>query len=119
MEKLVTIQKRNKLNAVYRFGDVGPGNAFHMYKVFRTDAPVEVESITFQKGPREGENSQTGVLDVDLLEIVRDRLKCFQSGDYACRENGRALTHIEEALLWLNKRTEDRTERGVLGTEEK
>lgn len=118
MEKLVTIQKRNKLNEVYRFGDVGPGNAFHRYKVFRTDACVEVGSITFQKGPREGENSQSGVLDVDLLEIVRDRLIGFQSGDFSTRENAIALTHIEEALLWLNKRVEDRAERGVLGKSE-
>jgi hypothetical protein len=57
-----------------------------------------------------------GVLDVDLLEIVRDRLKAFQTGDYATRENACAITHIEEALMWMNKRVEDRAERGVLGT---
>ncbi len=56
------------------------------------------------------------MLDCDLLEIVRDRLKCFQEGDYRCRENAIALTHIEEALLWMNKRVEDRAERNVLGT---
>ena len=60
-----------------------------------------------------------GVLDVDLLEIVRDRLKCFQSGEFATRENACALTHIEEALMWMNKRKEDRAERGVLGTYQK
>ena len=27
-----------------------------------------------------------------------------------------SLTHIEEALMWMNKRAEDRAERGVLGT---
>ena len=30
-----------------------------------------------------------------------------------------ALTHIEEALLWMNKRADDRAERNVLGTMEK
>lgn len=30
-----------------------------------------------------------------------------------------ALMHIEEALLWLNKRVEDRIERNVLGTNKK
>ena len=29
------------------------------------------------------------------------------------------LTHIEEALMWMNKRVEDRAERGVLGTNAK
>ena len=41
----------------------------------------------------------------------------FQAGPYACRENAEALTHIEEALMWLNKRVEDRAQRGVLGTD--
>ena len=54
-----------------------------------------------------------------ILEIVRDRLKGFQSGPMATRENACALTHIEEALMWMNKRVEDRIERGVLGTMEK
>jgi hypothetical protein len=56
------------------------------------------------------------VLDTDLLEIVRHRLQCFQEGDFKTRENAIALTHIEEALLWMNKRVEDRIERNVLGT---
>ena len=30
-----------------------------------------------------------------------------------------ALTHIEEALMWLNRRVEDRIERNVLGTDTK
>jgi hypothetical protein len=53
------------------------------------------------------------------LEIVRDRLQGFQSGEFACRENAIALTHLEECLLWMNKRVEDRAERGVLGTSNK
>ena len=121
MEKLNTIQKRDKLNEVFREGDVGPGGAYHHYSVDlnRNGTPIGRDHIKFQTGPRNVEGSTHGVLDVDLLEIVRDRLMCFQSGDYACRENAIALTHIEEALLWLNKRVEDRAERGVLGTEEK
>lgn len=124
MEKLTTIQKRNNLNKVYRVGDVGPGGAYHSYMVV-FPAPMGEKPLTprknimFQKGSRNDPDSQSGVLDVDLLEIVRDRLRCFQAGEYACRENALALTHIEEALLWMNKRVEDRAERNVLGTYEK
>ena len=32
-----------------------------------------------------------------------------------CRENSIAITKLEEALMWLRKRTEDREERGVEG----
>lgn len=120
---LSTIQKRNNLNSVHRIGDPGPGGAYHDYEVHMTIDPETglefIWHIAFQKGPRNETGSEHGVLDTDLLEIVRDRLKCFQSGEFACRENACALTHIEEALMWMNKRVEDRAERGVLGTTEK
>ena len=122
MEKLSTIQKRENLNDVWRKVDIGPGGAHHHYIIFHGLDPERDEvrtDIKFQKGPRYDDNSIGGVLDCDLLEIVRDRLKSFQSGPYSTRENACALTHIEEALMWMNKRVEDRIERGVLGTIEK
>ena len=123
MEKLSTIQKRENLNVVCRTTDVGPGGAYHYYQIrFKNEENPEIMvacELTFQKGPRKDPHSIQGILDTDLLEIVRDRLNCFQSGDYATRENAIALTHIEEALLWMNKRVEDRIERNVLGTYEK
>lgn len=114
---LDTIQKHNNLNQVYAVDEPGAGNANHTYEVcIQGD---EVTTIQFQHGPRLEPNSTLGVLDVDLLEIVRDRLKGFQSGEFSTRENAIALTHIEEALLWMNKRVEDRAARGVLGTNNK
>lgn len=118
MRELSTIQKREKLNRVFAIDSPGPGNANHEYLI-ATDgdslAPKEIK-IIFQKGPRKNEDSIQGVIDTDLLEIVRDRLKGFQSGEYSSRENAVALTHIEDALLWLNRRVEDRIERNVFGT---
>lgn len=121
--KLNTIQKRNKLNEVYRSGDPGPGGAYHDYDIYRAEDDVEtgepIMVIQFQKGARKEPAARHGVLDTDLLEIVRDRLACFQAGEFATRENACALHHIEEALMWMNKRTEDRVERRVLGTYQK
>ena len=68
-----------------------------------------------QCGSRKEENSIHGVIDSDLLEIVRDRLKSFQAGPFASEYNAKALEHVEEALMWLNRRVEDRIERNVLG----
>ena len=115
---LDTIQKRHNLNKVYAVDgeSVGEDGANHAYLILCDDEPV---LVYFQKGPRKEENSTRGILDVDLLEIVRDRLKGFQSGKFSCRENACALTHIEEALMWMNKRVEDRAARNVLGTNEK
>lgn len=124
MEELSTIQKREKLNVVCREGEPGPGGALHDYVIYKAEqapgTPREaVGCILFQRGARKDPEARNGVLDTDLLEIVRDRLKAFQAGEFATRENACALTHIEEALLWMNKRVEDRIERNVLGTMEK
>lgn len=122
MEKLSTIQKREKLNDVYAVGEKGNGGAYHEYDITfdkYNNGYISTNKIIFQNGPRKDSNSIHGVLDTDLLEIVRHRLQCFQQGEFATRENAIALTHIEEALLWMNKRVEDRIERNVLGTNNK
>lgn len=125
MRELNTIQKREKLNRVYAIDEKGNGGANHRYEI---DCPLgetngfphsNVTIIQFQNGARKLHDSVHGVLDTDLLEIVRDRLKGFQSGEFATRENALALTHIEEALMWMNRRVEDRIERNVLGTNNK
>ena len=43
----------------------------------------------------------------------------FQQGPYPSYETAQALYHVEGALMWLNRRVEDRATRGVLGTETK
>ena len=111
------IQRRNNLNTVVYEDVEGPGGGRHHYAVER-DGKVLCD-IQFQNGPRNEEGSTPGVVEGDLLEIVRSRLQFFQAGQYASRENAVALTKIEEALMWINKRAEDRAERGVLGTMQK
>lgn len=123
MRELNTIQKREKLNRVFASDEAGAGNANHEYEIYPAESFGEDSEpfavIQLQHGPRKSPDSVHGVLDTDLLEIVRDRLKGFQSGEFSCRENACALTHIEEALMWMNRRVEDRIERQVLGTNNK
>ena len=101
-------------------------NTDGIYQVYRADDNPDImgehhclATIEFQNGARNLPDSISGVLDTDLLEIVRDRLKSFQSGQFSCRENAVALTHVEEALMWMNRRVEERAERKVLGTDNK
>jgi len=54
-----------------------------------------------------------------LLAVIIDRLQCFQAGPYKCRENAIALTHLEDAMHWLQHRTRERMARGVEGTMQK
>lgn len=119
MEKLNTIQKREKLNEVLITDEKGPGGANHRYQIIalqpNSKGIVHMCTIQFQKGARK-EESQHGVIDSDLLEIIRHRLQCFQEGPFSSEYNEKALEHIELALMYMNRRVEDRIERNVLGT---
>lgn len=85
-------------------------------QVIATIAPAyKLQEISFQDGPIK-ESGVNGIMNEDLIAIVIDRMQGFQSGDYKCRENAIAITKLEEALLWLRKRTTDRERRGVEGT---
>jgi hypothetical protein len=124
MRVLTTVQKREKLNEVFAVDEPGNGGANHEYKIFKKDKnPAQTDllcNIQFQNGARKEElTSIPGVLDTDLLEVVRDRLGAFQSGPFSSEYNEKALEHIELALMYMNRRVEDRIERNVLGTNQK
>lgn len=128
MEKLTTIQQREKLNDVYAAGEKGNGGAYHRYLICKKDELAwtignnsvgTLADISFQNGARKDQNSIHGVLDSDLLEIVKHRLECFQEGEFSSKYNERALHHVTEALRWMNQRVEDRIARNVLGTNNK
>ena len=125
LRQLDTVQTQEKLNDVYSISGANePGGASHQYVVVRAGGSIEnpndcIAQILYQKGPRNEEGSTPGVLDCDLLEMVKDRLEGFQSGPFASEYNEQALTHIKEALYWMNKRVEDRIARNVLGKNEK
>jgi hypothetical protein len=99
----------------------GAGGANHVYEVtgfIDTSAPIAGPGkavIRFQNGPI-NENGVNGLTQEVLLAIVADRLRSFQAGKFACRENGEALIKIEEAQQWLHARTRGRMVRGVEGT---
>lgn len=111
--------------------EVGAGGANHAYSIRgfniitndswdeRYDNETEhVLNIFFQNGPI-NEKGVNGVTQEALIAICIDRLQAFQAGPYACRENAIALTKLEEAQMWLQKRTRDRMARGVEGTHQK
>ncbi len=95
----------------------GAGGACHDYVVVTNPKGPNTDTmrLTFQNGPIK-EVGTNGLTQEVLLAIVVDRLRSFQSGPYACRENALALTKIEEAVHWLHSRTRARVARGVEGT---
>jgi hypothetical protein len=107
----------------------GAGGANHLYMiegfdtttnpscpfVKRHGSPARHTTILFQNGPI-GAGDVNGITHEVLLSIVCDRLRSFQAGPFASRENALALTKIEEAQHWLLHRTRARMARGVEGT---
>ncbi len=93
------------------------GGASHLYNVqLRTEnTGFSAALIKFQQGPVK-EVGVNGLSEEALIAIIIDRLRGWQKGPYSCRENACALTHFEEGLMWLHKRTLNREARGVEGT---
>lgn len=90
----------------------GAGGANHEYRIGDRDG--DLASVSFQNGPI-AEAGVNGVTHEALLAIVIDRLRSFQAGPFACRENALAITAAEEALFRLQSRTVNRLRRGVEG----
>lgn len=73
---------------------------------------IQKECINQETG--ELKTISDGITDEQLLKILIDR-KNEQQLKFPCRENTIATTHLETALLWLEKRTADRKMRNVEG----
>lgn len=56
-----------------------------------------------------------GTTNEEVLRVLIDRMNFLQH-KFPCRENACAITKLDEALMWLEKRTRDRVARGVEGT---
>lgn len=71
--------------------------------------------VHFQEGPIK-EKGVNGINNEDAIVMVIRRLQGFQDSPFSCRENAMAITKLEEALMWLRKRTMNREKREVVGT---
>ena len=114
----VVVDTSHKYTNVYASDYIGPGNAHHYYDIVHKEEGKPdkfLATLRFQDGPIK-EAGINGVMDENLIAIVIDRLQGFQTGDFKSRYNAIAIPKLEEALMWLQKRTRDREARGVEGT---
>jgi len=77
--------------------------------------------IIFCKGNKEDEGvlRQEGVFTETLIQVAKQYLESVNVGEMATRETSMVITKLDEALMWINKRTEDRKLRGVQSTYQK
>lgn len=96
----------------------------HTYLLPLFDKPEAVSIIQFihkepvKEGSTDMKTIKDGITNEQLLEILEDRLT-FLNEKFSSRENSIAITKIQEARMWLEKRTADRKKRGVEGTHQK
>jgi hypothetical protein len=97
----------------------GNGSHLYVFNIQTVDGPVECGRLQFQHGPRNAPGNVPGLTEAAVIAALIDRLRGFQMGAFACRENALVITKLEEALMWTHKRARDRAKRGVLGKNEK
>ena len=76
-------------------------------------------TIDWQNGPLAVDGVRkdpNGAFVEGVILAALDRLRYYQAGKWACRENALAITKLEESLHWLQHRTANREARGVEGT---
>lgn len=92
-------------------------NAPHSYLVLNSHNDKLLGAIHFQEGGLKSTN-QNGVFMEDLIYMCINRLDFFQESEYNCLENYETLIKLQEALMWLRKRQNNRIRRKVLGKNE-
>jgi hypothetical protein len=70
-------------------------------------------SFTIQNGPIK-EVGKNGCQVVDVIAVAKRILEELNK-KFPCRENSMTITHLDEALMWQEKRTKDRETRQVEG----
>ena len=75
-------------------------------------------TLHFQYG-HPGEVGDNGVHVTEVLDMLIERLKVFQSPRHpmSTRETAVAITKLQEARMWIEERKRDRGKRGVFQTD--
>lgn len=98
-----------------------PNNG-HRYELPNLEGGVQVLQF-IEKAPVDSSVNSDGKLQTvtngttneAVLTVLIERLQYLQA-KMPCRENAIVITKLEEALMWLNKRTAGRVQKGIEGT---
>ena len=113
---------RYSTNTIYSLDKRAYG-AHHIYQINSKEDDNSVQVINFQKGGRNDDSYIPGVLDIDLLYIVKDRLESFlelsESINVDNTNTNKALDCIMEAIYELEERYVIRVRNDTLGKSDK
>lgn len=93
----------------------------HQYELqnFEGTTPQVLQFIHKEPDPVQSEPGKLitlsdGTTNEEVLKVLINRMEYLQS-KFPCRENAIVITRLEEALMWLDKRTMNRLKRNVEG----
>lgn len=97
---------------------LAPGHKYELANFENKETPGQTLQFIQKEPAADGDTRlvtiSDGTTNEDLLEALIDRMKYLQA-KFPCKENACCITHLEEGLMWLEKRTRDREKRGVEG----
>ena len=73
--------------------------------------------VKLQNGPVK-EAGENGAQIDDVIAFAKEFIE-NHNNKFPCRENSLAITKLDESLMWLQRRKEDRERRGVEGYSKK
>ncbi len=82
-------------------------------KFISVNSDTHTVSFTIQDGGVK-DFGLNGCQITDVLEFVKNFIE-IRAKQFPCRENSMTITKLDEALMWQNKRTQDRVKRAVEG----
>ena len=95
-----------------------PGHQYELSNFEKKDQQGQILQFIHKEPKEEGSTElitiSDGTTNEEILEVLIDRMNFLQS-KFPCRENALVITKLEESLMWLNKRTQDRMKRNVEG----
>lgn len=101
-----------------------PGATYGVPTFVITDGGIEDGegvAIKFCKGNKDDASflRQEGVFTETLIQLAKEYLETVNVGELASRDTSMAITKLDEALMWIGKRAEDRKLRGVQASYQK
>ncbi len=91
----------------------------HKYELDGFEDKNNTQNIQFIQKEKDGKSNELitindGTTNEEVLEMLINRMEYLQ-GRFPCKENAIVITNLQESLMWLNKRTQDRIKRNVEG----
>lgn len=112
LETLKNVEDVNGVQ-IYRFVDGHAKDTYDGTDYIIIDEDRNSVAFKIQKGPIK-EFGVNGCQVDTIIETAKLILEGLNK-NFPCRENSLAITKLEESLMWLNKRTENRIKAGVEG----